>query len=124
MQSVASSLLGDDVLFVQCYGFSMGTNSAPPWAQLTLRYFEKMRPLPPGIPLLRFLDDGLVLHRASETEMIKMCLQRMYLKDLPFAFEALGSAREVTFLDVKFISVEPLRTSVFSKSTHACAYMP
>ena len=111
-------------LFVQCYGFSMGMNSAPPWAQLTLRSFEKMRPLPPGIPLLRFLDDGLVLHRASETEMIKTCLQRMYPKDLPFAFEALGSARGVTFLDVRFISVEPLRTSVFWKSTHACAYMP
>ena len=111
-------------LFVQCYGFSMGTNRAPQWAQLTLRSFEELRPLPPGIRLLRFLDDGLVLHRASKTEKIKTCLQRMYPKDLPFAFEALGSAREVTFLDVRFISVEVLRTSVFWKNTHVCAYMP
>ena len=96
----------------------MGTNSAPPWAQLTLPL------LPPGITLLRFLDDGLVLHRASETEMIKTCLQRMYPKDLPFAFEASGSARGVAFLDVRFISIEPLRTSVFWKRAHACAYMP
>ena len=56
--------------------------------------------------------------------MIKTCLQRMYPKDLPFAFDALGSAIGVTFLDVRFISVEPLRTSFFWKSTHVCAYMP
>ena len=57
----------------QAQGWPMGTNAAPPWAQLTLRSYEHAGRLPSDCLLCRFLDDGLILHRSSHT-MVKQHL--------------------------------------------------
>ena len=49
-------------VFLQLIGFPMGTNCAPTWANLVLRFYERLRPLTDML-LFRFIDDGLVLHQ-------------------------------------------------------------
>ena len=49
-------------IYLQRVGFTMGTNAAPPWAQLVLRMFEILTPLPSNHFLNRYIDDGLILH--------------------------------------------------------------
>ena len=49
-------------IYLQRVGSTMGTNAAPPWAQLVLRMFEILTPLPNNHFLNRYIDDGLILH--------------------------------------------------------------
>ena len=52
----------------------MGTNCAPTWANLVLRFYERVRPLTDML-LFRFTDDGLVLHHPEVDE--KQFLERL-----------------------------------------------
>ena len=70
-------------VYRQTYGFIMGTNAAPPWAQLVLRSYERLKPLA-SAPIFRFLDDGLVLHKQCDTHHVTSALCDMYPEDLPF----------------------------------------
>ena len=83
-----------------------------------LRSYERLKPLASG-PILRFLDDGLVLHKQCDTNQVTSALCDMYPEDLPFQFDAVGCQKNIAFLDVHFISVLSLKTLVLSE-THAC----
>ena len=102
----------------------MGTNAAPPWAQLVLRMFEILTPLPNNHFLNRYIDDGLILHPLEHSSELEQALQRIYPPDLPFGMEHVGQTTKVVFLDVCFMSLKPLTTCVHWKDTHACQYIP
>ena len=73
--------------------------------------------------LYRFIDDGLILHRVSDSDAPEAVLKNTYPMELPFESEALCQTASITFLDVRFISVQPLVSDVFWKPTHACAHI-
>ena len=111
-------------IYLQRVGFTMGTNAAPPWAQLVLRMFEILTPLPNNHFLNRYIDDGLILHPLEHSSDLEQAQRRIYPTDLPFGMEHVGQKIKVVFLDVCFMSVKPLTTCVHWKDTHACQYIP
>ena len=68
-------------VYRQAQGWQMGTNTAPPWAQLSLRSYEHAGRLPSDCLLFGFLDDGLILHRSSHT-VVKQHLDVIYPPNL------------------------------------------
>ena len=110
-------------IYLQRVGFTMGTNAAPPWAQLVLRMFEILTPLPNDHFLNRYIDKGLILHPLEHSSDLEQALRRIYPPDLPFGMEHVGQTTKVVFLDVCFMSLKPLTTCVHWKDTHACQYI-
>ena len=110
-------------VYRQTFGFSMGTNAAPPWAHLVLRSYEGLKLLA-SAPIFRFQDDGLVLHKQCDRNQVTSALCDMYPEDLSFQFDTVGCQKNITFLDVHFIPVLPLKTVVYWKPTHVCSYLP
>ena len=101
-------------IFLQLMGFTMGTNCAPSWAQLTLRAYEKKSPLPRDIMLWRYIDDGFTIHPLSlKVGDLNTLLSEVYPPHLSFTFENTASRCGVAFLDIWVVSLAPLRTSVF-----------
>ena len=112
-------------VFLQLVGFAMGTNCAPAWAQLVLRMYELQNPLPPHLHLFRYIDDGLLLHPISvSVANIQDKLKQVYPPHSPSSFCVNAAHGNVPFLDVLVVSVTPLRTSVYWKASHSCAYLP
>ena len=109
-------------VYRQAQGWPMGTNEAPPWAQLTLRSYEHAGRLPSDCVLFRFLDDGLILHRSSHT-VVKQHLDVIYPPNLPWSFEVTDMVSDIHFLDVHIVALCPLKTSVYWKPTHTCSYI-
>ena len=109
-------------VYCQAQGWPMGTNAAPPWAQLTLRSYEHAGRLPSDCLLFRFLDDGLILHRSSHT-VVKQHLDVTYPQNLPWSFEVTDRVSDIHFLDVHIVALCPLKTSVYWKPTHTCSYI-
>ena len=109
-------------VYRQAPGRSMGTNAAPPWAQLMLRAYERASPLPSPWALFRFIDDGFLLFLAEDAAAVKQYLVRMYPADLPFSFDHDCVRANVPFLDVLYIVVSlwPLRISIFWKPHLYC----
>ena len=102
----------------------MGTNAAPPWAQLVLRMFEILTPLPNNHFLNRYIDDGLTLHPLEHSSELEQALRRIYPPNLPSGTEYVGQTTKMVLLDVCFMSLKPLTTCVHWKDTHACQYIP
>ena len=103
-------------VYRQAQGWSMGTNAAPPWAQLMLRAYERSVPLPQPWALFRFIDDGFMLHPAVDSEAVKQHLARMYPAGLPFTFDADCAKSGVSFLDILVVSMYPFSGKLL---THA-----
>ena len=111
-------------IYLQRVGFTMSTNAAPPLAQLVLRMFAILTPLPNNHFSNRYIDHGLILHPLEHSSELEQALQRIYSPDLRFGMEYLGQTTKVVFLDVCFMSLKPLTTCVHWKDTHACQYIP
>ena len=71
-------------VFVQNHGWAMGTNAAPVWATLVLRMYEKRKPLPDHMCMSRFIDDGIVLHYATDPDDLVKHLHSVYPQKLAF----------------------------------------
>ena len=66
-------------VYVQLSGWAMGTNAAPTWANLVLRFYESRVPSPSSHVITRFIDDGLVLHHPNVTrEQLLHDIQSFY----------------------------------------------
>ena len=67
-------------------GFPMGTNAAPPFANLIDRYYELLCPLPslPGFMHGRFIDDLCLIHPRSWAPRVCEHFRRCYPPHLPF----------------------------------------
>ena len=100
----------------------MGTNAAPLWAQLTLTSYEHACGLPSDCFLFRFLDDGRILHRSSDT-VVKQHLDVTYPLNLPWSFEVTCRVSDIHFMDVHMVALCPLETSVFWKPMRMCPYI-
>ena len=100
----------------------MGTNAAPPWAQLTLRSYEHAGRLPSHCLLFRFWDDGLILHSSSHT-VVKQHLDVIYPPNLPWPLLETDRVSDIHFFDLHIVALCPLKTSVFWKPTHRCSYI-
>ena len=73
---------------VQLSGWAMGTNAAPTWANLVLRFYESRVPSPSSHVMTRFIDDGLVLHHPNVTrEQLLHDIQSLYPPHLMVEFE-------------------------------------
>ena len=111
-------------IYLQRVGFTMGTNAAPPWAQLVLRMFDILTPLPNNHSLNRYIDDGPILQPPEHSPDLEQALQWIYPPDLLSGMEHVGQTTKVVFLDVCFMSLKPLTTCLHWKDTHACQYIP
>ena len=111
------------VIFHRVQGWPMGTNAAPPWAQLTLRCYERANPMPPTRVLFRFLDDATVLRRCPLSEVHEHWL-RTYPHVLPFELGCRVERSNIRMLDMQIVSLCPFQTSVWWKPTHTCSYIP
>ena len=109
---------------LQRVGFTMGTNAAPPWAQLVLRMFEILTPLPNNHFVNRYIDHGLILHPLEYCSELEQALPGLYPPDLRSGMEHVGQTTKVVFLDVCFMSLKHQTTCVHWKDTHACQYFP
>ena len=111
-------------IYLQHVGFTMGKNAAPPRAELVLRMFEILAPLPNNHLLNRYIDDGLLLHPLENSSELEQALRRIYPEHLPSGMEHVGQTTKVVFPDICFMSLKPLTTCVHWKDTHACQYIP
>ena len=112
-------------VYVQLSGWAMGTNAAPTWANLVLRFYECRVPPPPSHVMCRFIDDGLVLHHANVTrDDLLFVMQQLYPTHLKVDFEVFNRMTNIPFMDLLIVKVKPLETSVFFKPTHTCSYIP
>ena len=57
----------------------MGTNAAPAWSALVLRFYERLKlHLHPSIKLMRFIDDGLMFHPKNMGPSLDSFLKSIY----------------------------------------------
>ena len=100
--------------FRQCLGWAMGTNVAPTWSTLVLRYYERMiLPLYPSLKLMRFIDDGLLFHPKFLTPSIDLILKTMYPPNLFFDIWQKGVSSHISFLGSVYGDSPPLETYCF-----------
>ena len=112
-------------VYVQLSGWAMGTNAAPTWANLVLRFYESRVPSPSSHVMTRFIDDGLVLHHPNVTrEQLLHDIQSLYPPHLMVEFEAFNRMTNIPYMDLLIVKVKPLETSVYFKPTHTCSYIP
>ena len=115
-------------VYRQVFGFSMGTNCAAPWANLILRYYERVncfdKPEHPPIGVARFIDDVCLVHPSSHTPNVVSHLKSVFPPHLPFTVDVVGVTGGFNFLDVRVVSVSPLIHCVHFKETHSCNYIP
>ena len=105
--------------------WAMGTNAAPTWSTLVLRFSERLKlHLHPSIKLMRFIDDGLMFHPKNMGPSLDFFLKSIYPPNLTFDILQRGVVAHVPFLDVLFITLHPLRHSVYWKPTHSALYIP
>ena len=103
----------------------MGTNAAPTRSTLVLRFYERLKlHLHPSIKLMRFIDDGLMFHPKNMGPSLDSFLKSIYPPNLTFDILQRGVVAHVPFLDVLFITLHPLRHSVYWKPTHSALYIP
>ena len=105
----------------------MGTNAAPPFANLIDRYYEILCPLPGvrGFMHNRFIDDLFLLHPVAWAPHVVAHLQRVYPPHLPFEVQHFCKQEHVDFLDVFVISLRgELRYCTNFKRTNYGVYMP
>ena len=101
-------------IFQQLTGWAMGTNAAPTWSTLVLRFYERLKlHLHPSIKLMRFIDDGLMFHPKNMEPSLDSLLKSIYPPHLTFDILQRGLVAHVPFLDVLFITLHPLRHSVY-----------
>ena len=111
-------------VFVQIHGWAMGTNTAPVWTTLVLRMYEKRKPAPHHMCMSRFIDDGIVLHYATDLDDLVRHLHSVYPPKLAYQFEFLNRSSWVHFMECMILWLPPLRTSIYFKATHSCSYIP
>ena len=112
-------------IFQQLTGWAMGTNAAPTWSTLVLRFYERLKlHLHPSIKLMRFINDGLMFHPKNMGPSLDSLLKSIYASNLTFDILQRGVVAHVPFLDVLFITLHPLRHSVYWKPTHSALYIP
>ena len=115
-------------IYIQMIGFAMGTNCAAVWANLILRFYEKKAQCngaqKPDCLLTRFIDDACVIHLKLDTQLLQAYLHQIYPQHLTFEILKLGQAKDVSLLDLQFISLSPLIHTVHFKPTHSCGYIP
>ena len=112
-------------IFQQLTGWAMGTNAAPTWSTLVLRFYERRKVhLHQSIKLMRFIDDGLMFHPKNMEPSLDSLLKSIYPPNLTFDTLQRGVVAHVPFLDVLFITLHPLRHSVYWKPTHSALYIP
>ena len=114
-------------LYRQRSGFPMGSNAAPPFANLIDRYYEILCPLPGvrGFMHNRFIDDLFLLHPVASAPHVVAHLQRVYPPHLPFEVQHFCKQEHVDFLDVFVISLRgELRYCTNLKRTNYGVYMP
>ena len=111
-------------IFLQLVGFPMGTNCAPTWANLVLRCYERVHAFVDSL-LLRFIDDGLVLHHdgITEAEFLER-MQKPYPAHLRVGVETFNRCTNIPFMDLLIVRLHPLKTSVYFKPTHTSSYIP
>ena len=105
----------------------MGTNAAPPFANLIDRYYELLCPLPslPGFLHGRFVDDLCLIHPRSWAPRVCEHFRRCYPPHLPFEVQHFNKQGGFDFLDVFIISVcGELRYCTSFKQTNFGVYMP
>ena len=73
---------------------------------------------------MRFIDDGLMFHPKKITPSLDSLLKSIYPPSLTFDILQRGVVAHVPFLDVLFITLHPLRHSVYWKPTHSDLYIP
>ena len=109
---------------LQWIGFPVGTNCAPTWTNLVLRFYERMHNVV-GMMLFCFIDDGLVLHHPQEDEKAFLVkLQAPYLAHLRVGMECFYRQCSIPFMDLLIVRLQPLKTSVDFEPTHTCSYIP
>ena len=115
-------------VYRQVFGFSMGTNCAAPWANLILRYYERVncfdKPEHPPIGVARFIDDVCLVHPWSHTPHVVSHLKSVFPPHLPFTVDVVGVTRGFNFLDVRVVSISSLIPCVHFKETHSFNYIP
>ena len=73
---------------------------------------------------MRFIDDGLMFHPKNMEPSLDSLLKSIYPPNLTFDILQRGVVAHVPFLDVLFITLHPLRHSVYWKPTHSALYIP
>ena len=100
-------------IYQQLTGWAMGTNAAPTWSMLVLRFYERLKlHLHPSIKLMRFIDDGLMFDPKNMEPSLDSFLKSMYPPNLTLDILQGGVVAHVSLLDVLFITLHPLRHSV------------
>ena len=112
-------------IFQQLTGWAMGTNAAPTLSTLVRRVYERLKlHLHPSIKPMRFIDDGLMFHPKNMEPSLDSLLKSIYPRNLTFDILQRGVVAHVPVLDVLFITLHPLRHSVYWKPTHSVLYIP
>ena len=85
-------------LYGQHFGFPMGTNAAPPFANLMDRYYEILCPLPGvrGFMHNRFIDDLFLLHPVAWAPHVVAHLQRVYPRTCPLKYSTFANKNMLT----------------------------
>ena len=110
----------------QRWGWSMGTNCAPTWANLSLRMYEILRAKPNdlGIRLFgRFIDDCIIVHTGREDHLLTW-MTSIYPAHLPILPQQTAQEAGVVFLDLHILGLCPLAHAVYWKPTHSSNYIP
>jgi hypothetical protein len=112
-------------IYKQKNSFAMGTNCAPAWANAILRMHELQNAEHlTGFPLLaRYIDDIVIAHTPLSPEEINSALSRVYPPHLPFTIQQ-TARREIRYLDLLILSLQPLVYAVGWKATHKGVYIP
>ena len=111
------------------WAFAMGTNCEPPWTNLVMRHSEQQHKearaptLRNPCYLQRFIDDGLVFHPKRNAEFLKRHLAFIHPPRLWFEFTTFAEPKGIAFLDLLFISLNPLVHTVYFKPPHSCNYV-
>ena len=74
--------------------------------------------------LMRFIDKGLLFHPKNMEPSLDSLLKSIYPPNLTLDILQRGLVAHFPFLDVLFITLHPLRHSVYWKPTHLALYIP
>ena len=89
----------------------MGTNAAPMWSILVLRHYESLiLRLYPSLKLMRFIDDGLLVHPKLLTPSIDLILGTVYPPTLSFNILQKGVTSHISFFRCVHCDSPPFET--------------
>ncbi len=113
-------------IYKQLNSFAMGTNCAPSWANAILRMYEieHAHSLTRFNLFARYIDDIVIVHTPLPPDEIQRELSQVYPPHLPFALQQTGAHREVRFLDLFILSLQPFVHCIGWKETHKGVYIP